>query len=157
MSVNEQMLETARAYDDPCVRQIAVFLKNHVGSLSEVLAHLEREKVLCHAIAINNNVDFAILRLIVDKYETACRVLAEDFQIAESKLIAVELPDPNLGMLKISRALLRAEISIHYTYPMFSQPNDKPVALVHLDDLTTGCEVLRKCGYNLIDEIDLAG
>ncbi len=151
------MVETARGYEDPCVRQIAVFLRNHVGTLSDVLAHLKDEDVMCHALCINNNVDFAILRLIVNKYEAACRVLAKDFQIAESKLLAVELPDPHIGMLKVSRALVRAELSIHYTYPMFSQPHGKPVALIHLDDLATGCDVLRKCGYNLIDEIDLAG
>ena len=156
MTSRESMLETARDYADPCVRQIAVFLSNHVGSLSDVLAHLESEEVLCHALAINNNVDFAIIRLIVDKYESACRVLETDFQIAESKLVAVELPDPNIGLLKISRALLRAEISINYSYPMFTQVNQRPVVLLHLDDLTTGCEILRKTGYSLIDEIDLA-
>ena len=68
-------LETAQGYQDPCVRQIGIFLQNQVGELGDVLRHLQKESISVHAISVTDSVDFAVVRLIVDRVEDACEEL----------------------------------------------------------------------------------
>jgi hypothetical protein len=150
-------LPTDRAYDEQSVIQLAVFLANRVGELREVLRKLGAAHVVVHALSIDESVDYAVLRIIVDKVETCKQVLrGSGFAVSESTLLAVELPDGDSGLLAICQSLISAEINIHYAYPMFTRPHGKGVVVMHVDGLPTAAEVLKKAGMSLLDERDLA-
>ncbi|MFQ5653588.1 MAG: acetolactate synthase [Planctomycetota bacterium] len=138
------------------MHQLAVLLRNNVGELADVLRHLERESVKLHAISITDSVDCAVVRLVVDRTETARQVLSKaGFASIESSLLAVEFPDEECGLLGICRALIQAEINIHYAYAMFSRPHGRAVVLVHVESPSTAAEVLRRRGFCLIDDEDI--
>jgi hypothetical protein len=149
-------LPTERTYDEQSVTQLAVFLSNRVGELREVLRKLGNAQVVVHALSIDESVDYAVLRLIVDKIEASKQALkGAGFAVSESTLLAVELPEGHAGLLAICQALISAEINIHYAYPMFTRPHGRGVVVMHVDGLQTAADVLKKAGMTLLDERDL--
>lgn len=147
---------TDREYDDPCVHQVAVFMHNRLGQLREVLQRLEEVQVTVHAVSIVDAVDYAVTRLVTDKIDTARRALKESgFPITETMLLAVEVPDFRAGLLEVTRALLAAEINIHYAYPMFTRPRGHGVVVLHIDSLSSAAKVLERQGFGLLDDRDL--
>lgn len=149
-------MPTQRGYDEQSVTQLAVFLSNRVGELREVLRKLTNAHVVVHALSIDESVDYAVLRLIVDKVEASKQALkAAGFAVSESTLMAVELLDDQTGLLSICQSLISAEINIHYAYPMFTRPHGKGVVVMHVDSFQTAADVLKKSGMTLLDERDL--
>jgi len=149
-------LPTQRDYEEQSVTQLAVFLSNRVGELREVLRKLAAAQVIVHALSIDESVDYAVLRLVVDKVEASKQALkGAGFPVSESTSLAVELPDDHTGMLAICQALIQAEINIHYAYPMFTRPHGKGVVVLHVDSFPSAAEVLKKSGMTLLDERDL--
>ncbi len=149
-------MRTERGYQDPCVRQLGIFLQNQVGELADVLRHLAKDSISVKAITVTDSVDFAVVRLIVDRVDQARKTLTRaGFALRESRILAVVLPESRNGLLETCRVLIRAEINIHYVYPMMNRPQGREAVIIHTDDFDTACEVLRKGGFHLIDEADL--
>lgn len=149
-------LRTERDHEDPSVTQLAVFLHNRVGQLREVLKCLESAALAVHAVCVSDSSEFAVVRLVVDDLERARQVLKEEgFAASESLALAVELPEGPPGLLGLCRALLQAEVNIHYAYPMIARPHGRAVMVLHVDSLPPATECLRRAGYVLVDELDL--
>ena len=55
--------------------------------------------------------------------------------MTESDLLVVKLPEPPNPLLKICKALLAAEISIHYAYPLLVGPQGSAALALHVEDL----------------------
>lgn len=150
------MLKTEKDYSDPFVRQLSLFLDNHVGKLREVLRYLTTEDILVHAITVVDSADYAIVRLIVDRVSTARQVLQEHgIPASMNPIIAVEVPNERAGLRMICRSLIQAEINIHYAYPMLTRPHGFGVFIVHVDENNTARELLMNDGFKLLDESDL--
>lgn len=146
------MMKTEHGYQDPSVTQIAVFLQNRVGELWDVLRHLDAAQVTVLAVSVADSVDYAIVRLIVDDLEAARLALRDaKFAITESTLLCVELPDERSGLMAVCRALIQAEINIHYAYPMLARPNGRCAVVVHLDSRPNAIDVLRRNGFTLLE------
>ena len=97
-----------------------------------------------------------LLTLLTDKIDAARRALKEaGFPITETMLLAVEIPDDRGGLLAVTRALLAAEINIHYAYPLFTRPRGHGVVALHIDSLSSAGKVLEKQGFGLLDDRDL--
>lgn len=149
-------LRIERDYEEHFVTQLAVFLTNRVGELRDILKKLDGAQVVVHALSIDDSVDYAVLKLVVDKLEACKQALAgSGFPVTESTLLAIELPDTQTGLLTICQALIRGEVNIHYVYPMFTRPHGKGVVVMHVDSLQTAAEILRTSGMTLLDQRDL--
>ncbi|MFN0057130.1 MAG: acetolactate synthase [Planctomycetota bacterium] len=147
---------TQRGYKDHLIRQTAIFLNNKVGELSDVLRHLQSRQINVRAVSVADSVDFAVVRMIVDKVDLARETLTEaGYAISESEIIAVELPDQGAGLLQTCRTLLSAEINIHYAYPMFARRQGSAIVILHVDEPDFAGEALTKRGYRIINEGDL--
>lgn len=151
------MIQTSRGYDDPHVRQLAIFLPNKVGELSDALRHLEKAAIHVHAMSVADSVDFAVVRLVVDHVDRGTRVFeSARIPVATSTVLAVELLDEaENGVLRVCRALLGAEINVHYAYPMLTRPRSKPVIILHVDEPEVGADILTSRGFYLLTEEDL--
>jgi len=86
--------ETIPERNWPCLRQFCVFIENRVGSLHDLMRHLERHDLRVVALSIDNSVDFAVVRLMVDSYERARELFhLGGYSFIENDIIGVELPD----------------------------------------------------------------
>jgi hypothetical protein len=147
---------TLRGRAWPCLRQFGVFMENRVGTLHELLRHLERHDLRVVALSIVDSVDFSIARMVLDNYERGTEIFKlAHFTVFETDLIGVELPDDPQPYVKICLALLQAELNIHYTYPLLYHGRGRGAIALYVDDIDLGLRTLAEKGHRIITENDL--
>src|SRR4051794_25619881 len=121
---SETGFPTGRGRDWPGVRQFNVFLENCLGAVLNFVRRFETTDNRIISLTIVDSADCAILRMVLRDPERA----VECFQSAglpftESDLLVVQLPDGTQPLLQICKALLTAEINVHYAYPLLVGPD----------------------------------
>ncbi len=149
---------TARGRDWPSVRQFSVFLENRVGVLMEVVRAFEASQNRIVALSVNDSVDCAIIRMVLSDPERARETFERHhWPFVETDLLVVQLPDGPQPIAQICKALLAAEINIHYAYPLMLNPAGKPAMALHVDSHETAAATLQSQGFRTFTEGDLEG
>src|SRR6201997_1507945 len=118
---------TARGRDWPSVRQFNVFVETRVGNLLSVVRHFETTDIRIVSLTVVDSADCAIIRMVLSDPERALEIFERaKLPITESDLLVVQLPEGDHPLLQICKALLAAEISIHYAYPLLVGPQGHP-------------------------------
>ncbi|HEX4592236.1 MAG TPA: acetolactate synthase [Gemmataceae bacterium] len=147
---------TARGRDWPSVRQFNVFLANRVGALVNVFRCFERSDVRILSMTIIDTADVAILRLVLSHPERAIEILEQaKLMYTESDLLVVQLPDGKQPLLQICKALLAAELNLHYAYPLLVGPAGLPALAIHVDNHEVAVQTLESQGFVVFCENDL--
>lgn len=147
---------TARGRDWPCLRQFNVFLENRVGSLSDLLRAVERDDLRIVALTILDSVDCAVARVVLSSYERGLELLSfANLQAFETEVIGVLLPASEQPHVAVCAALMKAEVSIHYTYPLSYQRNDRAAIALYVEDVDEALRVLKAEGHEFVTEDDL--
>lgn len=132
-----------------------MFLENRVGQLLRLVQAFEGSSVRILAIQVEHAVDCAIVRLMLDDADQAMAMLRRaGFPLSVTELVVVELP-PGAGLLTICSALLAAELSIDYAYPLLSQPTGRPALALHVDNTAMAAHVLADRDFTILSESDL--
>ena len=147
---------TAAGFERTTLRQFNIFLENRVGRLSMLLHAFEDGCQAVNAINIEESADAALVRMICGDPDTGRRCLLDaGFSFSESDVLAVVLPARNESpLIGICRALLAAEINIHYAYPMMRCAVG-PAVILYVDDRTLAAQILIRKGFQLVGESDL--
>jgi hypothetical protein len=149
---------TARGRDWPSVRQFNVFLANRMGALLDLVKRFETADVKIVSLTVVESADCAIIRIVPSAYERGYEILtAAKFAFTESDLLVVKLPDDDRPLLTITKALLAAEINIHYAYPLLIGvgPLGSTALAIHVDDFESAANALTNQGFTLFTETDL--
>ncbi len=134
------------------VQQLAVFIENKPGRVSEVAELLGDAGVNIRGFSVSDSADFGIMRLIVDQPELARDTLkGSGFTVREDDVICVELPDKPGSLASVLRTVSDAGANIEYVYSLVgtyvvinvSDPDralelleDRPVRLVSQEEVT---------------------
>jgi hypothetical protein len=146
---------TARGRDWPSVRQFNVFLENRLGKLLEVVRRFETTDIRIISLSVVNYADCAILRLVLSDPERGLEILQQaGVPVTESDLLVIGLPDGPQPLLSICKALLMAEINVHYAYPLLSGPRGQPAVAFHVEDHEVAAATLKNQGFTLFTEGD---
>ncbi|MCL2639492.1 MAG: hypothetical protein FWD53_01470 [Phycisphaerales bacterium] len=149
------MPKTDRGGDVPLVRQVSVFTENRVGALAELLAVFDSTKVRILALTILPGIDCAIVRFVFNETDVAVKELDAHYRFTVCDLVAVELPPGGGdGLQLVARALLAAEIDIHYCYALITSEKIHPSIVVHVDNPSLAALVLADARFHLLDEAD---
>jgi hypothetical protein len=147
---------TARGRDWPSVRQFNVFLENRLGALLNVVRRFETTDVHIVSLTVVDSADCAIIRMVLNDPERAMEIFQQTgFPFTESDLLVVQLPEGDQPLLQICKALLAAELSIHYAYPLLVGPQGSPALAIHVEDIDTAAAFLKQRGFVLFSENDL--
>jgi hypothetical protein len=147
---------TARGRDWPSVRQFNVFLENRVGSLHKVVRLFETTDIHIVSVSIVDSADCAIIRIVLTDPERALEIFRlANLPVTETDLLVVQLPEGKQALLHICKALLAAEINIHYAYPLLVGPRGSAALALHVDDHETAVQTLAGKGFTLFTENDL--
>jgi len=147
---------TARGRDWPSVRQFNVFIENRVGALLDVLRQFDSTDIRIISLNIVDSADCAIIRLVLTDPERSLEILQQKgFAVTESDLLVVQLPEGNQGLVQICKALLGAEINIHYAYPLLVGPAGRAALALHVEDHETAMQNLVSRGFAVLTENDL--
>lgn len=149
--------QTARGRDWPSVRQFNVFVANRLGGLADVIRRFETTDIRIVSLTVVDSADCAIIRIVLSDPERAKEIFEQArLPVTETDLLVVELPDGRQPLLKICKALLAAEISIHYAYPLLVGPHGSAALAIYVEDHETAVTQLSKLGFTIITEKDLA-
>lgn len=147
---------TSRGRDWPSVRQFNVFLANRLGALMGVVKRFETTDIHIIALSVVDSTDCAIVRLVVSDPERAYEIFEQaNLPFTESDLLVVTLPDGPQPLVQICKALLGAEISIHYAYPLMALSAGRGGLAIHVEDIETATQHLQQAGFTLLTENDL--
>lgn len=148
-------LDTARGRDWPSIRQFSVFLQNRVGALLELVRKFELANNRIVALSVVDSADCSIVRIVLCDPERAYETFrAAKLPFLESDLLVVKMPGGPHPMGNICKALLAAEINIHYAYSLIVD-GDQPALALHVDDHETSVFTLQKQGFTIFSENDL--
>ncbi|HZU39060.1 MAG TPA: acetolactate synthase [Gemmataceae bacterium] len=148
---------TARGRDWPSVRQFNVFLENRLGKLLDVVRRFETTDIRIISLTVVNYADCAIVRLVLSDPERALEILQQaGLPVTESDLLVVGLPDGPQPLLSICKALLMAEINVHYAYPLLMGPHGHAAVAIHVEDHEAAAITLKNQGFTLFTEGDFA-
>ena len=150
--------KTGRGRDWAALRQFSVFLENRVGILADLLRTVEGAGVRVVGLSIQDNVDSAVARFLVDDYERATDLLKlSDFCVFESDVVVVQVPDDRMTLTDACRTLLRAELNVHYAYTVGLPGSPRGGVAMYVDDVDLALDVLANSRYTVVTEGDLKG
>ena len=132
------------------IPQLSVFLDNRPGSMSEVMAHLERSKIRIFALSIADAGEFGLVRMIVDDPERASKILEDaDFNLAKSRrnteVIAVMVRERD-KISEVTRILGDNNINIDYAYSSAVQADGKFALVLRVNDVEKAERALKENG-----------
>lgn len=150
-------LSTMRGRDYPGARQFSIFLENRVGAMLDLVRRLEASGNRIVAMSVMDSADCAIVRLILSDPERAVETLQQaKLAYLECDVLLVQLPGGSSPVGTICKALLSAEINIHYAYPLLvGSASNRPVLALHVEDTDTGIQTLQRQGFTILSESDL--
>jgi hypothetical protein len=149
---------TARGRDYPSVRQFNVFVENRLGGLLNVVRRFETSDNRIISLTVVDSADCAIIRIVLSDPERALEVFQfAGLPVTESDLLVVQLPDGPQPLLQICKALLTAEINIHYAYPLLVGPQGSAALALHVEDIEIAAATLQRAGFVLCTESDFNG
>jgi hypothetical protein len=152
---SEVGFSTARGRDWPSVRQFNVFVENRLGGLLNVVRRFETSDNRIVSLTVVDSADCAIIRLVVKDPERALEVFQQaNLPVTESDLLVVQLPDAPQPLLQICKALLAAELNIHYAYPILIGPAGNAALALHVEDHESAASMLERQGFVLYTEGD---
>ena len=137
------------------IRQFVIYAEHKVGWLNDFVLMLNDENIDILGISVLDTTDSAVIRLIPNYPKDLARLLKSlSISFTERKVLAVELEkDDSLQLL--TKALLRAEINIHYVYSFMHQPHGKPVIAIAMEDEETAEDVLHSYHLKILSQDDL--
>ncbi|MEN6315206.1 MAG: ACT domain-containing protein [Clostridiaceae bacterium] len=133
------------------VKQISIFLENKSGRLAEVTKILGEKNIDISALSIADTTHFGILRLIVNKPETAEEVLKENgFTVSITSVIAIGVQDKPGGLAKALEVLDGKNIGIEYMYAFVSKKEDEALVILRVEDPDRAVEALKCSGISVL-------
>jgi hypothetical protein len=139
--------------------QVSVFLDNRPGSLSEVMAHLDRNQIKVFALSISDAGEFGLIRLITDDPARTTKILEDaEFNLAKSKKnieVTVIWITEKDRVSKITKVLSDAGLNIDYAYSSAVHLDGKFALVLRVNDLEKAEKTLRDSGVAVLSLDDV--
>lgn len=130
------------------VQQVSVFLDNRPGSLSEVMSHLDKNKIRIFALSIADAGEYGLIRMVTSDPETATKILEDaEFNLAKSKKnieVAAILITAKDKMSKITHILGETGFNIEYAYSSAVHTEGKFALILRVNDLEKAEKILKE-------------
>ena len=132
------------------IKQISVFVENAPGKLADITDTLYKNGIDIRALSIADTSDYGVLRLIVDKIDTAYDVLKESgVVVLKNDVLAVNLPDVPGGFAKAVRTLSDAGIEIEYSYAFLTRTVGSACVIFRVENNEAASDTLSKAGFEV--------
>ena len=138
------------------IKQISVFMENRPGRIAEITQVISDNNISMRAINIADTTDFGILRMIVDDFEKAEKVLRENNMTASvSDVIAVSFEDKVGSFNKVVSLLSSENLSVEYIYSFIGEKSAKAVIVIKTNDGELAASLLEKGGVEILSMDDI--
>jgi len=101
----------------PTITQLAVFVENRAGRLSEICGILGRAGINILGFSIADSAEYGIFRIIVAEADKAARLLHDEhFTVSRRQVLCVDVPHRPGGLAEALGLLSRKGINVEYMY-----------------------------------------
>lgn len=134
------------------VRQLAVFIANEAGRVSEVMSVLGDGGINIRGFSVSDTVDYGILRVVVDRPDEAHALLKEHgFTVKETEVICVHLSDVPGALAGLLKIVSEAGVNIEYVYSLIAT-----YVVLNVADVDTAVELLSGRPVRLVSQEEIA-
>ncbi len=134
------------------VKQISVFLENKCGRLAQVTKILAENDINIRALSLADTADFGILRIIVNDLEGASSVLkTAGYTLAETEVVAVEVPDKPGGLASILEPLWKAGLDVEYMYAFVQSSGENAIMIFRFEEPEKAIAVLNESKVRVLN------
>jgi len=138
------------------IDQLSIFVENKPGKLVEVIEAIGATGVDLRALSIADTADFGVLRVIVDKPDTAFRTLTDaGYVVKINQVLPVAINDEPGSLGKLLRVLSDAGISVEYVYAFVAHGENKAYVIVRVADNDAATAVLAAAGIAVASGEDI--
>ena len=132
------------------IKQIAVFLENREGRVSECCQVLKNANVNLRSMSIADTKEFGILRLITNDNDAAMVALkGAGFLASIVELVALEVPDKSGALAEMLIALYEGGVNIEYMYS-FAGENGHAQIGFKTNAPKTAVDILERVGAKVL-------
>ena len=133
------------------VSQISVFLENKSGRLSDVTRALAKNSINIRALSIADTIDYGLLRLIVNNPERAGKILTDEgFTVAQTEVLAIEVPDRPGGLAGIIDILATRGLNIEYMYAFVGRSGEHAIVIFRIEPVGDAITALKDGGARIL-------
>ena len=133
------------------VQQLSVFVENKEGRLAEITGVLAKAGVDIRAVSVADTREFGILRLIVDKPDTAHQALQQaGFTASLTSVIVVSLEDKPGEFARVLSILAEKHLGVEYMYAFISRDQGHACVILRVKDNESAAQVLHAAGVRLL-------
>ncbi len=134
------------------VKQLAVFIENKPGRVSEIADLMGRVGINIRGFSVSDTAEYGIMRLVVDKPDEARAALKDaGFTVREDEVICVELPDEPGALGKVLLAVSEAGVNIEYVYSLVGT-----AVVLNVSDADRALRLLEGRPVKLMSQEDIA-
>lgn len=127
------------------VEQLAFFIANRPGTLSDLCDALAEEKVNIYGLTVSDTVDHAVVRMVVGDTRRAIAVLeARGVLVLESEVLMIENDNKPGSLSRIARALAGGRVNIEYAYLASMPSAKKGLLILRVGDVRKAFKILSK-------------
>lgn len=138
------------------LKQISVFVENRSGRLSEITEVLAGSQVDIRALSIADTTNFGILRLIVNRPETAYQALkAAGCTVSITEVIAIVVEDRPGTLSAALTALASQGVGVEYMYAFTSRESGTANVILRVDNSEKALSVLAGKGIKTLTSQDI--
>jgi hypothetical protein len=125
------------------VEQLAIFIANTPGTLSEVCDALAGDKINIYGLTVSDTVDHAVVRMVVSDTRLAIALLeAHGTLVVENDVIMIENDNRPGGLSRIAKALAEAKVNIEYAYLASMPSAKKGLLILRVSDVKKALKIL---------------
>jgi len=126
-------------------KQLSVFLENRPGALAKLCGTLSESGVNIQALSVNDTVDHAVVRLVVDNNIKALMLIEQQgLYLNEQDVLVIKVGNRPGVLSEVAKILARADINIHYAYCTANEHQPDGCLILKTDDVERTLEVLRE-------------
>ena len=141
------------------VPQVSVFLDNRPGSLSELMGHLDKNRIKVFALSISDAGEFGLVRLITDNPSLTTSILENaEFNLAKSKKnieVTVIVTSEKDRVSKITKILSDSGMNIEYAYSSAVHLDGKFALVMRVNDLEKAENTMKESNVAVLSLDDI--
>jgi hypothetical protein len=138
------------------IKQLSLFLENKPGHLSSVCQTLADAGVNILTLSMADTQQFGILRIIVQDWEKAKKVLEQAGIVVNiTDVLATEIEDRPGGLASVLKILEKANVNVEYMYAFTFRNADRAIMFFRFDKPDEAIRVLERENVNVLGPVQL--
>lgn len=138
------------------LKQLSLFVENKPGQMKGPFKALADAGINILTLSLADTQQFGILRLIVQDWERAKKVLEDAGSVVNvTEVVAIEVEDRPGGLYEIVQAIEAGGINVEYMYAFALGHEGKAALIFRFEDADSAIVELQSKGINVIGSVEL--